>query len=327
MAETEGAQTWVSTGRGGAGNFPYTPRALSKRPVTLNAPQGREVDYRRQSIARSGRNGVGFWEPTPNDLTKQQEAEEFERDQEVIKQQAMANKRDSLAADGSHVFRSGRGGYGSYAPPTVAEERLPTHQDTTQQPSQPNIRMGDAIPLVDMNRVETRASIATKASSAPPAPSASTESGLATFISYTSAFLNALTPAENRIENMKSSTAGSAKRSSISGAGGGGRGGANKYSYATYTPASASSASSISKPPQAYTGAPKLNTATTRSDVQSQAERGYSAYSSKFDGNQDRQEFDSDMLASSSSSGAGSSHWASPSSSRSGNTPTSPWAA
>ncbi|KAG8792016.1 hypothetical protein FRC17_008659, partial [Serendipita sp. 399] len=167
MAETEaGAQTWVSTGRGSEIFFDGVYlhgklTALSKRPVTLSSPQGREVDYRKQSVARSGRNGVGFWEPTPDEAAKQQEAEEFTRDQELIKEHAIINKRNSLAADGSHVFRSGRGGYGSYAPPKVTEERLPTHHtiEAPELPQEPvravqssgkgnaNLRSGDFIPL------------------------------------------------------------------------------------------------------------------------------------------------------------------------------------
>lgn len=45
---------------GGAGNFPYTPRALSKRPVTLDAPQGREVDFRKQGVSRTILWAVGI---------------------------------------------------------------------------------------------------------------------------------------------------------------------------------------------------------------------------------------------------------------------------
>ena len=77
------------------------------------------------------------------------------------------------------------------------------------------------------------------------------ESGLATFTSYASAFFTALTPAENRIENMSpvtsptSPTSATSKRSSVIG---GGRGGAGNYGYATYQPKSRNSTSPIPSP-------------------------------------------------------------------------------
>jgi len=87
-----------------------------------------------------------------------------------------------------------------------------------------------------------RESIRLLTSHTPPRPSG--ESGFATFASYASAFFNALTPAENRIENTSPTgsptTASSSSASSIESSkrasvvGSGGRGGAGNYRYATY---------------------------------------------------------------------------------------------
>jgi hypothetical protein len=52
-----------------------------------------------EQIARSGRNGVGLWAPVPDDTTKQEEAQEFERDQQIIRERA--EKRQSIMVDGA----------------------------------------------------------------------------------------------------------------------------------------------------------------------------------------------------------------------------------
>lgn len=254
MADTEASQTWVSTGRGGAGNFPYTPRALAKRPVHVNLsnPQGREVDYRRQSVARSGRGGVGFWEPKPDDSSKQQESQDFERDQEIIKERLA--KRQSLTTGENFVFKSGRGGAGNIGSP--AEQRLPTtaaEGDALERVHSygrggSNYRFGDAIPMVDMNKIENEERVEAKArlTTAPT----NGESGFTTFTSYASAFFNALTPAENRIENMTpvsspTTPSSASKRTSVAA---GGRGGAGNFSYATYKSAASTSTSTTAAP-------------------------------------------------------------------------------
>ncbi|PVG01644.1 hypothetical protein CPB86DRAFT_871052 [Serendipita vermifera] len=248
MAETESTQTWVSTGRGGAGNFPYTPRALAKRPVTLTAPQGREVDYRRQSIARSGRNGMGFWAPEPDETAKQVEAQEFEKDQKVIRESV--ERRLSVMVGGAGVVKSGRGGAGNISSPVDQEPRLPVTRDEGDELTRvhsygrggANYRFGDAIPMVDMNRTENAERVEAKArlSSSPPP---NTESGFASIAGHVSAFLAALTPVENRIENMSpissSTSPTSTRRTSVNTAGG--RGGAGNYGYATYKSSSAKS--------------------------------------------------------------------------------------
>jgi hypothetical protein len=87
-------------------------------------------------------------------------------------------------------------------------------------------------------------------------PRSSGESGFATFTSYASAFFNALTPAENRIENMSptsspttpssASSIESSRRSSVIGAGG--RGGAGNYRYTAYKPTSQSPVSTAMPP-------------------------------------------------------------------------------
>jgi len=277
MAETEAPQTWVSTGRGGAGNFPYTPRALAKRPVTLSAPQGREVDFRKQGIARSGRGGVGHWKPSLDENAKAQQAEQFERDQEVIKERAF--KQQSINTDESFVIKSGRGGVGNItspveqSPPTtnVQEDGAPLERVHSYGRGGGNFRYGDAIPLVEMNRIETQERVEVK--SKPPSITTPTaESGFATFANYASAFLNSLTPAENRMENMTPSPTSptyTSRRVSM-----GGRGGAGNIGYTVYKPASARTASN-NVPPTPSTSAP-----ASPSQAHLRPENQYAAYSS-----------------------------------------------
>ena len=75
------------------------------------------------------------------------------------------------------------------------------------------------------------------------------ESGFATFANYASAFLNSLTPAENRMENMTPSPTSptyTSRRVSM-----GGRGGAGNIGYTTYksTSARATSNNVLPTPP------------------------------------------------------------------------------
>jgi len=281
MAETEAPQTWVSTGRGGAGNFPYTPRALAKRPVTLSAPQGREVDFRKQGISRSGRGGVGHWKPSLDENAKAQQAEQFERDQEVIKERTL--KQQGLNTDGLFVVRSGRGGVGNITSPVeqsppitnVQEDGAPLERVHSYGRGGGNFRYGDAIPLVEMNRIETQERA--EAKSKPPSITTPTaESGFATFANYASAFLNSLTPAENRVENMTPSPTSptspatyTSRRVSM-----GGRGGAGNIGYTTYksTSARATSNNALPTPPAPAPAEP--------SQAHLRPENQYSAYSS-----------------------------------------------
>jgi hypothetical protein len=50
-------------------------------------------------ISRSGRGGVGHWKPSLDENAKAQQAEQFERDQEVIKERAL--KQQGINTDGS----------------------------------------------------------------------------------------------------------------------------------------------------------------------------------------------------------------------------------
>lgn len=100
------------------------------------------------------------------------------------------------------------------------------------------------------------------------------ESGFATFASYTSAFFNSLTPAENRIENMPSPTSPTSYASKP--VSGGGRGGAGNLGYATYTPSKARNTNN-SVPPASPASNPGP---ASPSQAHLRSENHYSAYSS-----------------------------------------------